>query len=70
MADGGDLQGVRRWHGILHGLNDARSGEEKNKNDENGDHGPGEFNLAAAVDLRGLLGVIGIAAPEFGDRID
>lgn len=58
MADGGDLDCAGGRNCILNGLNDARSGEEKNQDNKNGDDGPSQFHLIATVDLGWLAMVI------------
>src|ERR1700756_4847128 len=48
------LDGCRRLWSILDGMNHAGCSGEKNRNDQDWNHSPGQFNLRAAIHLRRL----------------
>jgi hypothetical protein len=54
VSDDGDLQRVRGRAMVLDGRRDAGSGHHQYEDDQNRDHGPGDLNLIAAVNLSRL----------------
>src|SRR5579863_8555942 len=70
MADRDDVDGGRGFWGVLEGMNDARGGKKKDHHDEDGNHGPGEFDLGAAVDLGGLVRGVASLGAEFDDDVN
>jgi hypothetical protein len=70
MSYRGYADGVSGRNRVLNRLNDTSSGEKENQDNENGDYGPGQFDLIAAIDLRGLPVVVRWALPKSDDRVD
>src|SRR5580704_7577921 len=58
MADCDYFNRSWRLRRILDGMDDAGGGEKKHQHDERGDHGPGEFHLIAAINLRRLAAIV------------
>ncbi len=70
MADSGDLDGALRHAGILYGMDDASRGHKEHQHNEYRDHGPGKFDLIAAVNLRRLWAILRTSAELCGSVRD
>jgi len=55
---------------ILNGKQNAGGGEKENQDNQNRDHGPGQLDLGAAVDLGRLAVVAGITLPEADHHVN
>ena len=64
VADGRNLGRAGREARVFDGVNHTRGCEKKDDHDEDGDDGPGQFHLVAAVDLRRLAAVVARALAE------
>ena len=70
MSDGDDFHSIFRLRRILNRVDYPCGCEKQNDYDQSRNHGPGQFNLRASVDLGRLATVISWALAEFHDRID
>src|SRR5215813_2105636 len=69
VADHRDVERAGGRGSALYIVSRARRGQKKYKDDENGDHRPGEFDLVAAVDLRRFAAFILGPLPKPKDDI-
>ena len=69
MANNDYIHRSGRLGRVLDGMDDASSRHEQHQHDENRDHSPGNFDLAAPVYLW-RLGIVVGTSPKLRNRID
>ena len=70
MTDGDDIHSSGRLGSVLNGMYNAGAREEQDDNDQDWNDSPGEFDLGAAIDLRGFARRVALFGAELVHAID
>ena len=70
VSDGDDFDDILRSSGLLNAGNYSRRCHEQRHNNEDGDHGPGELHLVAAIHLGRFASIVILSLPELNNGVE